>query len=241
MSVVAGLLAQAQITDQERTEILDTEQGEPLFVLQAGEKLFSYAPENGWYKVRKQVVVRLQDIEDKLINPGVTLRNTDGDSIGYTVKEFKVKEVEKRKVLRSDDVYDAILEGYIFKTKLERNSVPEEALTKILAMRNRTDQQEEFKALREKFDFEEEKFDDFTAYVYREQEKTIADEKDFRIIMIYRNGSTPYAVITNGHTVEVPKFKKEWEEDDFKIIYYYKPTASQEESIQNILYNFLAL
>jgi hypothetical protein len=232
---------QAQFTE-ETTKILDKEQGSPVFVLRGGEQLYSYAPENDWYKVRKKVVVRVVDVEGKLMNPGVTLRNEKGDSIGYTLTELKVKELEKIKQFRGEDYYKAVVEGYVFKTKLEDNSIPEESLTEILKIKNRTTQQEEIDALMQRYSFEERKFDDMVVFVMREEEKTLGEEKDFRIILVYRGGSTLYAVMTNAHTVEAPKVKATWEDGDFKVTYLYKPSAAQKELIEDkILYTYLAL
>ncbi len=231
---------QAQLTE-ERTEILDKQRGTAAFVLRAGEHLYSFQPENGWYKVRKKVVVRLQDMEGKLMNPGVTLRNKEGDSIGHTLTEIKAREVKELKKYRGDNLYEAILEGYVFKTKLEDGSVPEEAIEEMLATRNRNEQQQKFKALRALYDFEERKFDDLVAYVYREENRHLDEELDFRLIVVYRGGTTPYALVTNGHTIKVPKSKFYWEESPFAITYFYKPTSAQQEQLQDILYTFMAL
>lgn len=240
-ALCSSFLLTAQFTE-ETTRVLDKEQGSPVFVLRAGEQLYSYAPENDWYKVRKKVVVGLADVEGKLLNPGVTLRNERGDSIGYTITELKVKELEKIEKFRDEDQYMAIIEGYLFKTKFEDNSVPEEALSKILKIKNRTTQKEEVDALMQRYSFEERKFDDLVAFTLREEQKTLSEEKDFRLILIYRGGTMLYAVLTNAHEVEVPKIKAEWEDGDFKATYLYKPSAAQKDLIENqILYTYLAL
>ena len=110
-----------QTTEEDKTKILDAVQGSPVFVLRQGEKLFSYEPKDGWYKVRKMVRLNLKDVEGKLVNPGTTLREPNGDSIGYTISELRVKELKKVEQFRQDGWYEAILEGYLFKTKINEN------------------------------------------------------------------------------------------------------------------------
>lgn len=231
----------AQLIEDD-AKVLDKEQGTPIFVLNAGEDVFTYEPENGWYKLRKLVVVNLNQVEGKLLNPGVTLRNRKGDSIGYTLSEIKVKELEKIEKFRGEDQYMVILEGYLFKTKFKDNSIPEEAITELLKIKNRTQQREEIMELLKMYKVEERKFDDLVTYTIREENKTIKSEKDFRLILIYRGETMLYGVLTNAHTVDVPKIKAEWEDGDFKVVYLYKPSAAQKELIENkILYTYLAL
>ncbi len=242
IALVFGSTLFGQVTEEEKTKVLDKIQGEPIFVLQEGEKLFSYEPEEGWYKVRKMVRLELSDVEGKLVNPSAVLRNTNGDSIGYSITELRVKEIKKIDEFRGDGWYEAILEGYLFKTKIKENSIQEKELSKVLAIRNRTEQPDAFRALAQANNMEERKFGDLTAYVSREENKTLGEEKDFRLIMIFRNGSMPFAVLTNKHTVEIEKIKTEWEDGDYKVQYISKPNKDQQETIQNtILYTFLAL
>lgn len=242
IALLVGSMLYGQITEEEKTKVLDRVQGNPLFVLQEGEKLFSYEPVEGWYKVRKMVRLKLSDVEGKLVNPGTVLRKTNGDSIGYTMVELRAKELKKVDEFRGKGWYEAILEGYLFKTKIKENSIQEKELTKVLAIRNRTEQPDAFRALAQDNNMEERKFGDLTAYVSREENKTLGEDKDFRLIMIFRNSTMPFAVITNNHSVELAKMKTEWEDGDFKVQYISKPSKDQQEIVQNtILYTFLAL
>ncbi|MDZ7848720.1 MAG: hypothetical protein U5L96_19410 [Owenweeksia sp.] len=75
-------------------------------------------------------------------------------------------------------------------------------------MKNRTGQQKALEELYDTYEFEQREFDEFTVSVYREENKSLAREKDFRIIIIFRGETTPYAVITNDHdNITAPKIR----------------------------------
>ncbi len=237
-----AISAKSQIIE-ESVKVLSKPSGEALFSLEAEEKVYSFAPEEGWYKIRKEVYVDPKNVvDDKYIIAGTTFFTKENVKIGSALVEIKVKEGEKVEAFRGNDRFRAIVEGYLFKTKFVDGSVPEERISEILAMRNRNEQVPSFKELFELYDFEERKFEDLTAHVYREENKTLNEDKDFRVIMIFRGETSPYAVMTNDHEVTAPKIKHSWEEYDFKVIYFYKPTSTQEELVQDkILYTFLGL
>ena len=234
--------AKSQIIE-ETTKVLSKPSGEALFSLEGDEKVFSYAPEDGWYKIRKEVYIDPKNVVDeKHITTGADFYTKDNVKIGSALGEIKIKEGKKIEAYRGNDRFVAIIEGYLFKTKFKDGSVPEERITEILAMRNRNEQIEGFKELFELYNFEERQFEDLTTYVYREENKSLSEDKDFRLIMIFRGEGSPYAVMTNDHEVIAPKIKQSWEEYDFKVIYFYKPTSAQVELVQDkILYTFMGL
>lgn len=242
-SLWAGTLP-AQTTDRAGTEVLDAIRGEPLLELKADLELYSYAPEDGWYRVRREVYVDPAAVRDsQYLAEGTELRNQEGESLGRCLREVKVAEGAYTRPYRGKQRFRAIVEGYLFKTKLKDGSAPEAKVEKILALKNRTDQQEAWRELFDRYAFEERQFDEFTVRVFREQQKTLQEEKDFRLILIFRDGSTPYAVITNDHdNLEVPRSKMETKQGPFRIQYFYKPPSRQQELIEDrILYTYLAL
>ncbi len=233
----------AQFTE-EKVKVLDAIQGEALFSLEGELELYSFADEDGWYRVRREVYLKPGDIvEDKFLETGTELLNKSGEVIGECLQRVKLVESRKLEGFRSKDRFQAIVEGYLFKTKLADNSLPEKRVEDLLSERNRTVQQEGFQQLFEALKWEKREFEDLNAYVYREQHKTLSEEKDFRIVVIFKGEASPYAVITKDHdNISPPKIKAEWEDGPYRIIYFYKPTASQEDLVQNtILYTFLAL
>lgn len=234
-------LLNAQITEERETQILDAVNGEPLFILLEGQHIFSYEPVSGWYKVRKKVRLKITDVVDKTVMAGVLLLNEKGESIGRTVQELKAKEIKKIEEFRGDGWYEAILEGYLFKTKMQDGSIPEIRLEEILVMKNRNEQANALDDFKRDFNLEERKFGNLTALVLREENKILAEEKDFRLVVVFRNKTMLFAVITNNRTMQLQKVKQEWEEGDFKIQYLSKPSSDQTSEVENILYTFLAL
>lgn len=235
------LLANGQMLDSETT-VFDKIQGEALFKINGGEYVYSFMPEGGWYKIRKEVYVDpVQVVDDKYIVQNAILRNEEGEQIGLTLAEVKMKEMVREKEFRSAEKIRAIVEGYVFKTKLEDMSRPEDKIAELLANKSRTLQISGFQDLFKRYGFEKREFGELTAYALREENKTLKEEKDFRVIVVFR-GEMPYAVVTNDQAVEAQKIKAAWEDGSYKIIYFYKPTPAQEELLQDtILYTFLGL
>ena len=237
-----AMAANGQIIEDE-SKVMSKPSGEALFALNADQKVYSYQPEDGWYKVRKEVYVNPNEVvDDKYLSAGVKLFNKDNEEIGAVLAELKIKEGKRIEAYRGNDRYIAIIEGYLFKTKFKDGSVPEDRISELLAMKNRNEQVSGFEELFSEYNFEERKFEDLTVQVMREENKTLNEDKDFRVMIIFRGESSVYAVVTNDHEVTAPKIKQSWEEYDFKVIYFYKPTSSQEELVQDkILYTFLGL
>lgn len=207
----------------------------------AGEKVYSFEPDGaGWYKVRKEVYLPISAVSDKSVAAGTEFRNEAERVIGRAKEEIKLKELDTVAGFRSEDRIRGIVEGYLFKTKIVEGSIPEERISAILEIKNRTEQQAMFQEIWDEYDAESRQFQDLKAFVIRETNRTGAPEKDFRLITLFR-GDSPYAVISNGHNVSAPKIKDEWEDGDFKIIYLYKPSNSQRELVNEIMYTYLAL
>ncbi len=233
-----------QLAEEEGTEVLDGVRGEAIFELDQGVAMYSFEPEEGWYKIRREVFIHPDDMgEEGVIPKNTELMDEDKNVIGRTLEDVKVVEGELVKKARGYRPYHAIIEGYLFKTKLEDGSAPEDAISKILENKNRTQQLAAFEELYDTYNFEERKIDEFTVRVMREEHKTLNQEKDFRIMIIFRGETTPYAVISNDHSnISAPKVKMIGGEDPFKILYFYKPPARQQELIEDtILYTYLAL
>ncbi len=228
---------------EEDTKVLSKIQGEPLFMLNANEYVYSYEPDGGWYKIRLEVFVSPEEVvDDEVIVTGTSLLNKEGEEIGKALTEVKIVEGKAEKVYRGKSKYRAILEGYVYKTKFADGSRPEDRVSELLAIKSRTEQMEGYKELFKEYGFEERKFDDLTAYAYLEQGKTLSEDKDFRMIIVFRGEETVYAILTNDQTVTAPKVKLTWEDGSFKAIYMYKPTTAQAEAIQDeIMYTFIAL
>lgn len=243
MCLLISTASFGQLTEDDGTEVLDEERGQAIFELNKGLALYSFEPDDGWYRIRREVFVDPQLVDNDGIIPGnVELMDEDKRVIGRTLKEVKVIEgafVDKARGYRP---YRAIIEGYLFKTKLADGSAPEDWVSRILENKNRTQQLVEFEELYNTYQFEERNFEEFTVRVMREVHKTLSEEKDFRLMILFR-GETPYAVMGNDHgNITAPKVKMTGGEAPFTIIYLYKPPARQQQLIEDtILYTYLAL
>lgn len=235
-----GFSAQAQIIE-DKSKVLDKRGGEERFELNGGEDVYSFAPISDWYKIRKEIWLKPEDVvDDKYIISGAKFFNEEDEEIGQALVEFKVKEGREEESFRGKKRFHAIIEGWVFKTKLRDGSIPEKRVEEILAVKNRNIQQKHLNELYAIYSFEEREFDDLIAKVYREENKNLG-EKDFRIILIFRSETMIYAVMTNDHVIEAPKIKDTWEDEPFRTIFFQKPPARQKQKIEDILYTFLAL
>lgn len=232
--------SQAQFLE-ERAQLLDKARGEAAFELNGGEHLYTYQGEDGWYKVRKLVYLKVSDISEGRLRAGAELYNADEEEIGKSTLDLKLYELDTIPSFRGEDKYRAVIQGYVFETKLEDGSVPEEQLGKIMATKNRTEQQEMFAELWANNEAVNENEGEYNVWVIYEKDKTTREQQDFRLIMVFRGKATPYAVITNDHKVELPKVKEVWEDGEFKIQYLFKASASQKEKVEELIYKYLAL
>lgn len=218
----------------------ETARGEATFELNRGEHIYTYEPDGGWYKARKMVYLKPADLSDKRLSAGALFYNEEEEVIGKALQPLKLYHIDTIEALRSDDRIKAVVQGWVFETKLEEGSVPEERIGQILAIKNRSEQQDLFDELFKANQGISEDVDELEARVIFEHDKVSAEEKDFRVIVVSR-GSTPYAIITKGHTVEIEKVKEYWEDGEFRIYYFYKASASQKAKVEDLIFQFLAL
>lgn len=238
--VLLGFSLSAQILE-EKAAFTDKPRGEEVFNLIQGEHIYTYQGDDGWYKSRKMVYLLASDIDGKKLRAGASLYNEDEEKIGETKAELKLYDLDTIESYRGDNSYRAVIQGYIFDTKLEDGSLPEAKIEEIMSIKNRGQQQQMFAELWADNDAENEEHGEFNVWVIHEHDKTTQKEKDFRLIMVFRGKATPYAVITNGHEISLPKIKEEWEDADFRVYYLFKASAKQKTAIEDLIYNYLAL
>lgn len=235
----AGISAQIL---EDKTKILDKPQGDPLFEIEAGQQLYSFDGDDGWYKVRKEAWIKANDlIEEEYLSEGTELRNKEGDVLGVVLTEMKVTDKRFIKGFRGKDQYVVIVEGHVFRTKIKDGTIPEKKINEILAIKNRPKQTKAFEELFELYNFEKKEYEGFNVRVMRDPNKSVNEEKDFRVIVIFR-GTAVYGVFCNDHEVTAPKIKATFEDGDFKGIYLSKPPAKQKVIIEEeMIYDFIAL
>jgi hypothetical protein len=240
LALMVTQLLPAQVTE-EKTAFTEKPRGERSFELERGQSFYSFEGDGGWYKARKEVYFNAGDFADKELLAGTKLRNKEGEVIGKSILPLKLYEIDTIEAFRGEDSYKGIIQAYAFQTNIEERSIPEEEISQIFALKSRNEQQERFEALWDLTNAEEKSYGDLTAYIIREDNRTLAEQKDFRLIMIFRGSTSPYAIISNGHTISAPKIKDNWEDGDFKITYFYKATDKQRAVMDDILLENLAL
>lgn len=240
--VLSANAAWGQMLDEKTTVLNEPNGAEKLFELAQGEKFYSFPEEEGWYKIRKIVYTAEGIVPGRSLPSGTILYNEEGEKIGQTMSEVKAQEADTLSRFRKEDRMVAVLEGYVFKTKIEDGSIPEPYLQKALFEKSYRDQKEMLQKLVNDFGFEEaEEFgSSLNARVLYEKHTSVKEDKNFRIILVYR-GSTLYGIITHRHRVEAPKIKHKVEDDPYYMIYFFKPSDSQVEEMENMMYTYMPL
>ena len=235
-----GVVAQGQIM-KSLTQFAESPRGEGMFELNAGERVYSFAPdEDGWYKIRRRAWVDQGSIDGKLIAPGSQLYDDEGNIIGKTITDTKAKKTKKDDGFRASDRILVLIEAYVFKTKFEKLSVPEEKLEAILIIKNKNQQNIGLEELYATYEFEERKFGDLVAFVYQDRNYDLEETVDFRVIVIKR-GSGIFAVCSNNHPLSFPKVKVTVDDDPMMTYFFYKPPASMKTQVDDIVYTYLSL
>jgi len=233
----------AQTLD-EAVDVLNKPGGETQFKLDKGAEVYAFPDNDGWHKIKRVVYVPISAVIDSSeIMAGVALLDEDGKEIGMAVENLNVEDGRYESGFRKEERFVASVKGYLFKTKFEDDSWPEKRVEELMNIRNVTQREEGLQKLYEEFGFEEREFGEFTAYVMREEQRSSNIENDFRIILIMKGETRPYAVLTKEHkNINPEKIKDEWERGPYRAIYFYKPREDQRQLIQDeILYTFLAL
>lgn len=220
-----------------------TARGTEIFELEAGQKFYSFPVDaDGWYKIKKIVYFPASALSDEHLVAGSKLLDEDEKVIGKTLEDVRVYEIDTIEQFRGEDRLRGVIRGYIFRTKLKAESVPEEVIGEILVEKNRNLQQARFAELWHLHNAEKRKFGGgLIAYAIRAKNESTRPEQDFRVIVVFRGETMPYAVITNNQDVKLPKVKEEWEEGSLKVQSLFKTSPAQKEEIEKIMYSFLAL
>lgn len=236
-------IGKAQIMEA-KTKIMDSPKGEASFELEANVEVYSYPADGVWVKISREAWIPKQDlIGDEFLAEDTELQDKEGEKIGQTIAELKVTEKKLVEGFRGKDRYQIIISGYVYASKFKDGSIAEKRVTELLAVKNKTKQKVGFNNMFDALKFEKREYDEFTVYALYENHKSLDEEKDYRMFIVYRGSSMVVGVFTNnGHTVTAPKIKDSFEEDEQKGIYILKLPAKQKFLVEEeIRYDFLAL
>lgn len=236
-------ICQAQLME-EKTQIMDARKGNPSFELEANVQVYAYPTDGVWNKISREAWINKEDlIGEEFLAEDTELQNKEGEVIGKIIAELKVDDKNLVEGFRGKDRYQIIITGFVYASKFKDNTMPEKRVTEILAIKNKSKQKVAFEELFDQLKFEEKEYDGFTAFGLREENKSIDEEKDYRMIIIFRGGSMVIGVFTNnGHTVTAPKIKDTFEDGEQKGIYLMKLPAKQKTMVEEeIRYDFISL
>lgn len=220
--------------------VLDTILGKPLFELKDSLRVYTYQPEENWYRLSVVALVKNEDLQGNTLAAGAVLEDSEGEPIGKTLVELEVKEtktVDKRAYRKKTFVR---LEGWLYRTKFHRNSIPEERLASIFNARKKAGQTAAIEEMVEINGFQKFEEGDYLLYVKSEENVSLEVEKDFRMIIVYR-GSSLFCVITNRQEFEPGKYKDLKKEGPYTFTYFQRAPDKVHEEIRDLMYAHVAL
>lgn len=235
-------LANAQIIKGD-TEVLSKVRGEKvLFTLADSTVIYTFPPADGWYKISAVVLVdesALIDEEKVLAN--TKLYNLEGEEIGIAKEELFVEDWKDGKGRSQKGKRQVQLIGYVFQTKIETQSVPEEVVERILRIKNRTEQEEAFEEFYEAFDFERKDIGNYRVYIIYDNEHPFAKENSFRMMVFFKDETRFIGVGSNGREIQLKKEKGVIDDDELKLFLAAKVPDKEEEALRNMMISQMAL
>lgn len=242
-AMLFGILAQAQNLKKDAS-IKDTIDGKTIMKLKAGESLYTFSPDISWYKMRKAVWVEKANFSesDSMLAAGTKLYNQYKEEIGELTTEVKALETGPpiNRSLRKHIL--VIVEGYVSKYDIDRNSIPEEVLEKLL---NKGKTNNRIGVLQEALDslgFFQETLGEMTAYILLEKNRTLGPDDVFRIIIVVRGGSSVPLILTRDQPLNLNHIR-ESDEKHSGVRYYWfiKPMAGIKTEAEDVMYKYLPL
>lgn len=207
-----------------------------LFTIPEGTEVYTGPMTDNWYPASIEVMVRRAEMSGHRIAQGASVF-IGGKEVGVMPQQWDVTEVVEAGG-RHKDKYRVIIEGYLFKTKIDESTKPESALDKVIAKKGNitagiADWVSEFKP-------EKHVLPSGTVYVLRDKNKTLAGE-DIRVLLFLKGDNRLTAVVTQNHPLSA-RFKHIQTEEPF--IYHFpfgKPSAGDWTEIENIVLKFSPL
>lgn len=238
----AGGVSQAQILTK-NSQVKDKPDGSTILSLNEQQEVYSFDPEDGWFKIRKIAWVPRSSIDEEgTIQPGTELSNWEGQPVGKTIEEVKAIENRPGKERQTRDRVEVVVEGYLYKFNIDRTTIPEEEVFEFLNKDKRNQRFDIMKPLMDTFGFEEENAGDLKVMVLLEKNRTLAPDKVFRMMLIFRGESMLVAALTRDHDFPVDEAKGGTEKQ-MNVLYtwFVKPNPRMKAPIEEIMWTYLPL
>lgn len=237
--LLAATATHAQITKPE-FEITKAAQGEPALAFATPQKIALGPQEKGWYKAQVKFYVAKKFVTaDSVLLPDAELLAADKEIIGKSVAEMDVKimQAEGRGLYK---FYVAIASGYVKGYDVDYGSIPEVALTKIINQKNIGSRNQDLQDFFAKMAFTKYTTGQFTAFVYADDVASFGDPH-YRTIVVFRNETMLYCVITRDGILKFDKQKDFREDHTGKYYFFQRAQDKTFEEMRDIAYSFIPL
>lgn len=207
-----------------------------LFTIPEGTEVYTGPMMDNWYKTSIEVMIRKTEMSGHRIAQGASVY-IGRKEIGTMPQQWDVTEVVEASG-RDKDKYRVIIEGYLFKTKIDESTKPETSLEKVISKRGNLNAGiagwiSEFKP-------EKHVLPQGTVYVLRDKNKSLKGD-GIRFLIYMKGDNRFHSVVTFDHPLNA-RFKHVQIDEPF--IYHFpfgKPSASDWEEIEGLVIKFSPL
>lgn len=207
-----------------------------LFIIPEGTEVYTGPLTDNWYQTSVEVMIRKSEMSGHRIAQGASVF-IGGKEVGVMPQQWDVLEVQDAGG-RHKDKYRVIIDGYLFKTKVDESTKPETALEKVIARKGNLNAG--ISGWVSEFKPEKHVLPSGTVYVLRDKNKSIKGDA-IRILLYMKGDSRLTAVVTHSHPLNA-RFKHIQSEDP--IIYHFpfgKPSQTDWEEIEGMVLRFSPL
>ncbi|MFN4298897.1 MAG: hypothetical protein ACK4EX_04090 [Thermaurantimonas sp.] len=207
-----------------------------LFTIPEGTEVYTGPLTENWYPTSIEIMVRRAEMSGHRIAQGASIF-IGGKEVGTMPQQWDVTEVAEAGG-KHKDKFRVIIQGYLFKTKIDDGTKPETALEKVIAKKgNITASLSEWIS---EFRPEKQILPNGTVYILRDKNKSLAGD-GIRILLFLKGDNRLTAVVTNNHPLNA-RFKHVQTEEPF--IYHFpfgKPSSGDWEEIEGLVMKFSPL
>ena len=217
--------------------------GDRLFDLYDSTRVSIGEIEDGWYPVSRVALVRMENWNesDSTIAEGTVLIDEEKNEIGESVIRIKATESRKGEGRRWKKFVWIRIEGWVHSNSIHYQSIPEKGIEKIVNVKNRAGLYDKLKVYFDEHGFEKYEQEEYVAFVYMDQHKTLEEEKPYRVLVIFRGETTLFCIVTNDLPFELMKEKETREESSGNYHFTMKASPRIFDSLEDIVYSFIPL
>ncbi|GCD78840.1 hypothetical protein [Schleiferia thermophila] len=207
-----------------------------LFIIPEGTEVYTGPMTDNWYPVSIEVMIRKAEMSGHRIAQGASVF-IGGKEVGIMPQQWDVPEIIEA-TGRHKDKYRVIIEGYLFKTKVDETTKPETEIEKIINRKGNiqaalTDWIAAFKP-------EKHILPQGTVYIVRDHNRSLKGDR-IRMLLFLKGDNKLTAVVTDSHPLTA-RFRHIQYEEPF--IYHFplgKPSPNDWKEIEEIVLKFTPL